>query len=201
MKKFLIGLFCIAVSVPAYSDALDNLKTSVNKKKTEKIEQERKEKARQEHLADCKQAIEKATTRKTEIEKELGKEIITSNLSGEIVDLAKNGIFVENNCYKKYKNAETMYMLNNFWGDVAYMNAANCEENRRFFYTDHTDYIIGQQYSPGKLVVYDGVYKYTTVAGSRNSVPAYKQTKYDKKEINYETYLQDKTNTDCPMNK
>lgn len=198
MRNILIGLFCITVSVPAYSDALDSLKSSVNKEKTEKMEQERKEKAHQEHLADCKQAIEKANTRKQEIEKELSKEVISTGVSGKIVSLLSDGIFVENDCYGKYKQAEAVSMLNDYWGNMAYMGAANCRENRRFVYTDNDDYLVDHTFSSPYLFVSMGVYKYTTLGG-KTSVPAYKETKYKTSEIDYQTYLNDKSNTNCPQ--
>lgn len=201
MKKFLICLFCVVVSTPVYSDALDRLKSNINKEKAEKLEQKRKEKINKEHLADCKQAMEKADARKTEIEKELGKNIISADLSGKIVDLAKNGIFVENDCAEELNDAAMGFSFfggRNWMSDLMYASAIQCKENRRFVYTTHTDYIVGRTYVNDNLLIYEGIYKYKTIAGNMNSVPAYKEIAYKISEIDYRTYLNDKSNTNCP---
>lgn len=205
MKKFLVAFFCFSISVPVYSDALDSLKIDINKEKNEKLEQkrkaqeqERKEKAHQEHLADCKQAQKKAKDRKQEIEQELGKEVVFKGISGKIVSVTSKGVFVENDCYEKYKQAEAVSMVNDYWGNWAYMGAATCRENRRFVYTDNDDYLVDHTFSSPYLFVSMGGYKYTTLGG-KTSVPAYKETKYKTSEIDYQTYLNDKSNTNCPQ--
>ncbi len=205
MKKILVAFFCFSISVPVYSDALDSLKIDINKEKNEKLEQkrkaqeqERKEKAHQEHLADCKQAQKKAKDRKQEIEQELGKEVVFKGISGKIVSVTSEGVFVENDCYEKYKQAEAVSMVNDYWGNWAYMGAATCRENRRFIYTNKDNLFVDHKFSSEYLFVPMDGYKYTTLGGT-TSVPSYKETAYKVSEIEYETYLKDKSNKTCPQ--
>ncbi|MBO4672471.1 MAG: hypothetical protein J5608_02345 [Alphaproteobacteria bacterium] len=201
MRKILLTLICCIATTTVYGDALDSLKNNINKEKIAKQEKAKQEQAKQEHLADCKQAKEQANNRKLEIEKKTGKKVVTERLYGKIVELEDDGVFVENDCIGKYKAADQAGAMFGYGSDLtrfAYADAAGCKENRRFFYTNHTDYIVGKSYNPENVIVSDGVYKYRDLSGSKVSVPAYRETKYKLAEIEYETYLKNAKNTECP---
>ncbi|MDE6224142.1 MAG: hypothetical protein K2M23_01555 [Alphaproteobacteria bacterium] len=89
----------------------------------------------------------------------------------------------------------------------------NYKGNRKFIYTNDKDYAIGDYFrSNGFFYIRTGIYKYTTVIGSINSIPVLSPTSYkisdindkikplrekDKKGMDYITYLIDKNITSC----
>jgi hypothetical protein len=180
MKKSLI-LFFIAALFPVVcvAGALDDLEQNINKQEMTK----QKESMR---IADCKQAIEKAKKHRNEIGEPGTMRIFnaghtTVNPEGEIIsselyrvmDFASNGVMVSN---------------------CGFVVGASCDNERVFVYTTDTNYA-NEDVFRGKGLLYkrDGNYRYTTVIGSQNSVPAYRATQYKASEIEYKTYLKDKT--------
>lgn len=144
----------------------------------------------QQDDTDCHQAKTKATQRFNDIKSSLGLAAdstnITASLNGKVVDFAANGVIISNDCSSVWNNAW-------LFGKLGYLVASNCKEQRIFVYTDDTDYATGEAFKNRGLIYQRvGNYKYTTVAGSLYSVPAYKATKYQSKEVNYKTYLQNK---------
>lgn len=152
-----------------------NAKVKAEKERKEKREQEKKaeEEAR---LADCTQAAEKARARKKEIMKALGVSSLTK-IRGKVVDFASNGVFVEGGC-------------NGIGGVMAFFGVDECDSQRKFIYGS-TNYVSGQSFDAEYIYIPSGTYKYTTVTGATNSVPAYKQTKYKLSEIDYFKYMKD----------
>jgi hypothetical protein len=141
--------------------------------------------------ADCKQAKDKRDARVKEIKIALGLDTneknLFMNIEGKVVDFAKDGIFISNTCADPY-TAGLMF------GQFGAVVAMNCTEERRFIYTSNTDYANNAKFDNKGLVYHKaGNYKYTTITGATNSVPAYKETKYKASEIDIKTYLKDKT--------
>mgnify|MGYP005756854639 CR=1 FL=1 len=164
-------------------------------------EQKRKEqqaaaKAKTEaQKADCKQAKEKAQKRLEQIKTALGMKSNEKNihysLTGKVVDFADNGIIISTDCSGVWANG---WML----GALGTLMAANCEEERTFIYTKNTDYATNEKFNnKGLLYKKAGNFRYTTVTGATMSIPAYRETSYKASEIDYKTYLKDKSIKYC----
>lgn len=97
---------------------------------------------------------------------------VISNLAPTVVDFAKEGVMVAD---------------------------FNPSGTRRFIYTQDTDYATRERFRNKDMVLYkrDGNYRYTTVTGATNAIPAYRATKYKLSDINYETYMNDKSTRCC----
>lgn len=202
MKKVLVRLFLSFItmnSAPLYADALDNL---VNQKQTEKAEQKKQKQQKEEQvkkqeqllidIADCEQAVAKATEKRNSISDEetyvinpyvagANKDGIINNVAigmsalgfGDIsvADFAKDGVFI------------SVYLDN--W-------------KRYFIYTKDTDYINNEKFREQDFIYKSaGNYKYTTITGATNSVRAFKATKHRVSEIDPKTYLQNKSLSCC----
>lgn len=166
--------FC---SVHAYKQYLINAKEEKIRQQQEKIKQQQAEQHRLNQEQDCTQAKEKANARKQEIFKELGTEKIAKFINFKVVDFPNNGIIIANDCRNSYYD---------------------CEEQRYLIYTADTDYATNEIFNDkGLLYKRVGNYKYQTVMGSINSIPAYEATEYSIKEINYKTYLKDQSISAC----
>lgn len=166
-------------------------KAEQKKKEQQAINKERHE----EQLADCKQAKEKVAVRLKQIKTALGLNVNEKNiqysLEGKVVDFTNEGIMISSDCSGIWANGWIL-------GDIGVMAAANCTEERWFIYTKNTDYATGEKFSnKGRLYKKAGNYKYTTITGSINSVPAFRETPYMFSEVNYKTYLKDKSIQKC----
>lgn len=156
-----------------------------------KKEQQAIEKAKAEaQKADCKQATEKAQKRLNQIKSSVGTDFIY-DIQGKVVDFADNGIIISTDCSGIWNNSWWM-------GELGTLLAANCKEERSFIYTKDTNYATNDKFND-KGLLYKKVnnFKYTTVTGATMSIPAYKETSYKASEINYQTYLKDKSIAEC----
>lgn len=145
--------------------------------------------------ADCKQAKEKAQKRLEQIKTALGMKSNEKNLRysliGKVVDFADNGIIISTDCSGIWANGW-------MFGTFGTLMAANCEEERTFVYTKNTDYATNEKFNnKGLLYKKVGNFRYTTVTGATMSIPAYRETPYKASEIDYKTYLKDKSIKYC----
>ena len=145
--------------------------------------------------ADCKQAKEKAQKRLEQIKTALGmksnEKNLRYNLIGKVVDFADNGIIISTDCSGIWANGW-------MFGTFGTLMAANCEEERTFVYTKNTDYATNEKFNnKGLLYKKVGNFRYTTVTGATMSIPAYRETPYKASEIDYKTYLKDKSIKYC----
>lgn len=113
------------------------------------------------------------------------------NLIGKVVDFADNGIIISTDCSGIWANGW-------MFGTFGTLMAANCEEERTFVYTKNTDYATNEKFNnKGLLYKKVGNFRYTTVTGATMSIPAYRETPYKASEIDYKTYLKDKSIKYC----
>jgi hypothetical protein len=117
------------------------------------------------------------------------------SLSGEkVVDFANNGIVIANDC-SSVRAAGMMF------GTLGTLAAMNCEEQWKFIHTTETNYTKGAKFKDkGLLYKRDGNYKYTTVMGAVNSIPAYRATQHKRLDTMHKTYLKDKSLQCCDKN-
>lgn len=135
---------------------------------------------------DCKQAKEQAQKRVEQIKTTLGANSIY-NMNCLVVDFANNGVIVS--C-----NSLLATMLNEYGPS----KASACRDNRAFIYTKNTDYATNEPFNnKGLLYKRAGNFKYITVTGSTMSIPAYRETSYKESEVDYRTYLKDKSIQYC----
>lgn len=129
-------------------------------------------------LADCEQAVQKAIDRRKFINKDshyLFKAGVYPNKKGllqvynnaKVVDFASDGVFLQVGSF------------------------------RAFIYTKNTDYASGETFKADVIYEKVGNYKYTTLWGGTNSVPAFKATQYKISEINPKHYLRNKKLSCC----
>ncbi|MDR1207227.1 MAG: hypothetical protein LBK26_02325 [Rickettsiales bacterium] len=85
------------------------------------------------------------------------------------------------------------YLVSDFAADGVFVNSCNFGYCPVFAYT--SDKYANQDLFNPKQILYkrDGVYEYQTTAGGVNSVKAYRPTKYTLKDIDYKTYLKNKS--------
>lgn len=147
----------------------------------------------EQNIADCKQAISKSKQRRNEINK-LGELFIldktttlnqtnhTSNWSHclKVIDFAKDGILLKSNCTS---SPVANLLLEVFVG---------CEDKYYFIYTSDK-YADGECYKDWRYLHRDvGVYNWE---GKR--IRAFKKTNFKVSEIEYQTYLKNKTLKCC----
>ena len=199
MKKY-IKLACLAVlsvciinisAVSATEQNVDDLVKQYQIKKEsaqKKIAQDTAKRQAKESAdkADCEQAKAKANERTHEIKKSLGLNPDEKNLYnsffGEVIDFSNKGVFICNS---------------SVW-QMVFSGGETCTDSDRILIHTTDDYVNGQMFKDnGFLYIRVENYKYTTVMGSTNSVPAYKPTKFKASEIDYRTYLQDKSIEQC----
>ena len=176
-------VFCLNYT-NSYAGALDDL---ANQKQAEIAEQKKQEQKKQkkakeqaqllEDIADCEQAVQKAT----EARKAIGDKKLY---------IFKDGVFVDND---GFLDEFSDRIVVDFANDGVFVG----REHDYFIYTKNQDYITRETFKEND-VIYErvGVYKYTTVAGSTNSVPALRATKHKVDEINPKYYLKNK-NLNC----
>ena len=157
----------------------------LQKEKAEEEARLQKEKAEKEkaellqNIAQCRSAYETAKKKREGI----GDELIT--LNGRVVDFADDGVMIMKDEGPDLGLLFTTGML-------------SINEKRIFVYTSDTDYATDEKFKDGGyLYKRVGNYRYTTVSGGVNSVPAYEATKYKKNEIDPKTYLSDKSLKCC----
>lgn len=185
MKKILFGLCIIFSCVSVYAGALDDLMVEKQAEKAKAAERSAQQKqAKQQQLADiadCEQAVEKALEKRKQISTEhfcadttikvpwVEGIVVTHYPCGVVKDFASDGIFVDDK-----------------------------DGHRIFIYTNDTDYATNEKFNTNGLVYARvGNYKYTTITGATNSVPAYKATNYKASELDLRTYLNNKTLRCC----
>ena len=126
-----------------------------------------------EKIEDCKQAYLKARQKAREYAKENNLKGLKRFSYAKVVDFANDGIMIED----RYTNG------------------------RVFIYTDDQEYATGEDFRGDFLYQKVGYYKYRTVMGNTNSIPAYKATEYRVAEIDkigsMDTYLKDKSLPCC----
>ena len=178
-----LSAFCFNC-VNVYAGALDDLVNQQQVAKVEKKKQEQKKakKAQEqaqllENIADCEQAVQKAT----EARKAIGDKKLY---------IFKDGVFVDNDGFLDIFSDRIVV---DFANDGVFIG----RDHDYFIYTKNQDYTTRETFKEND-VIYErvGVYKYTTVAGSTNSVPALRATKHKVDEINPKYYLKNK-NLDC----
>ena len=136
------------------------------------------------YVADYQQAITKVEKRLDEIKNALGlkKDDDLYIIKGYVVDFSDNGIMLKTNCalVGSLDTLEEMKIP---------LQRIRCNQ-RVFLYTKNTDYATGDVFN-GRGLIYKkvGNYKYTTITGAINSVPAFKATKYKIDELNYTKFL------------
>nr|MBQ0091361.1 toxin-antitoxin system YwqK family antitoxin [Candidatus Enterousia merdequi] len=143
------------------------------------LETKLKEKKFLSDIADCEQATQKAANARKAMPKDdfivfkwmaimTADGIMTNGIRLSVVDFSNNGVFLN-------------------WGN-----------KRIFVYTSDKDYATGDYFNP-KNVIYkrDGNYKYSTLFGGIQSVPAYKPTNYKISSIDPRTYLNNKELSCC----
>lgn len=155
--------------------------------KQKRKEQQAAAKAKTEaQKVDCKQAKEQAQKRVEQIKTTLGANSIY-NMNCLVVDFANNGVIVS--C-----NSLLATMLNEYGPS----KASTCRDNRAFIYTKNTDYATNEPFNnKGLLYKRSGNFKYITVTGATMSIPAYRETSYKESEVDYRTYLKDKSIQYC----
>ncbi len=167
-------------------------------KKQEQLKKELAQQRKTEYINDCDQAEKKADEANKKANKKLEKYKKSINYDSlkyfnenEIVDIAKNGVFIN------YCKEHSIYTL-------------SCIDYGRYFiYTKDTNYANGDIFRNGGVFYeQDGFYKYTTITGATNSVRAYRPTKIKIKDVeknieemktqtNYHLYLKNKNILDC----
>ncbi|MBQ7659498.1 MAG: hypothetical protein IJS26_01970 [Alphaproteobacteria bacterium] len=180
--------FCTKAKYKQYLERQRKEKQEREEKERFKKEQEAAKRA--EEIADCKQAIDKAQQRNNEIKNIAGNVVIldetittsnqnkTSNWSYclKVAGYDKEGIVVESRC--TFSPVANLFL-------AAFVG---CEEKRYFIYTQN-DYADGECYKDWSYLHKDaGVH---TWKGKR--LRSYKKTNFQISEIEYETYLKDKT--------
>ena len=124
-------------------------------------------------IEDCKQAYMKAQQKAEQDRKEKKYKNLERFTQAKVVDFANDGVMIED----RYKNG------------------------RIFIYTNDQEYATGEDFRGDFLYQKVGYYKYRTVMGNTNSIPAYKATEYRVAEIDKErsmdTYLKDKSLPCC----
>ena len=136
----------------------DGILKEKKQEKEQEIAQQKKEKS---YIEDCKNAEKKAE----EYMKSIPSEGFMILEYTHVVDLAKDGVFVEGP-----------------YGGL-----------RVFVYTKDTEYATGESFrSNGVFYKQNGYYKYTTITGATNSVVAFVPTKYKVDKADYEYYLKNK---------
>ena len=153
-----------------------------------KRQEERKKQAAKEkeqmlsEIADCEQAVEKAVRARTSISsKPL---LITLNGRKRVTAISQDGLF-----YHLYNES----YVSDFANDGVFIS-----RNDRFIYTSDTDYATGDKFRSNDFIYEKvGNYKYRTIAGNINSVPAYRATKHKISEILPLTYLKNKKALCC----
>lgn len=134
-------------------------------------------------IEDCKQAYMKAQQKKEENAKKY--EGLKRFNNAKVVDFADDGIMVE--------EEELDFVL---------FNGFERKRKRVFIYTTDQEYATGENFRDDFLYKKAGYYRYRTVMGGLNSVPAYKATEYKVSEIDKEesekTYMQNK-NLPCTV--
>ena len=180
-------VFCLNYT-NSYAGALDDLanqkqaEIAEQKKQAEKQEQKKQKKAKEqaqllENIADCEQAVQKAT----EARKAIGDKKLY---------IFKDGVFVDNDGFLDFFDVS---LVVDFANDGVFVGSGH----DYFIYTKNQDYATRERFKEND-VIYErvGVYKYTTVTGGVNSVPALRATKHKVDEINPKYYLKNK-NLDC----
>lgn len=180
-------VFCLNYT-NSYAGALDDLanqkqaEIAEKKKQAEKQEQKKQKKAKEqaqllEDIADCEQAVQKAT----EARKAIGDKKLY---------IFKDGVFVDND---GFLDEFSDRIVVDFANDGVFVG----RDHDYFIYTKNQDYATRETFKEND-VIYErvGVYKYTTVAGGINSVPALRATKHKVDEINPKYYLKNK-NLNC----
>ena len=197
MKKILFGLCIIFSCVSVYAGALDDLMVEKQAEKAKAAERSAQQKqAKQQQLADiadCEQAVAKALENKKSIS---DREIKVFN-SGTVF-LGADNLFA----FTDYK---TKFRVVDFASDGIFVEAVEFflhypddVKGKYFIYTSDTDYATNE-YFKDTNTVYEkvGNYKYTTITGATNSVPAYRATSLKVSEINPKTYLKNKKLSCC----
>ena len=141
--------------------------------------------SQEEVLTDCKQAKEQVLKKFYEIKGEN----LTIFHKTKVIDFASDGVMLEQNCYA----------LNTKWIFPELRNLLkNCNHGDRVFvYTDDTEYVKNEAFRDGNYLYYrDGIFKYTTVIGATNSVPAFRKSGHKINELNYKNYLHNR-NLNC----
>ena len=178
-----LSVFCFSC-VNVYAGALDDL---ANQKQAEIAEQKKQEQKKQkkaqeqaqllEDIADCEQAVQKANDARKAI-------------GDSKIYVFKKGVFVDNDGFlDKFSNS----IVVDFANDGVFIG----RDHDYFIYTKNKDYTTRETFKEND-VIYErvGVYKYTTVTGGVNSVPALRATKHKVDEINPKYYLKNK-NLNC----
>lgn len=173
-----LSAFCFNC-VNLYAGALDDLANQQQATKAEKGKQKKAKEQAQllENIADCEQAVQKAT----EARKAIGDKKLY---------IFKDGVFVDND---GFLDIFSNWPVVDFANDGVFVGS----DHDYFIYTKNQDYATRERFKEND-VIYErvGVYKYTTVAGGINSVLALRATKHKVDEINPKYYLKNK-NLDC----
>jgi hypothetical protein len=165
-------------------------KEKLEREEKERIRKEQEAAKRAEEIADCKQAKEKALQRNNEIKSIAGNVMIldetiasgNQNRIGnwsyclKVIGYDKEGIVVESRC--TFSPVANLFLA----------SFVGCEEKNYFIYTQN-DYADGECYKDWSYLHKDaGVH---TWKGKR--LRSYKKTNFKISEIEYKTYLKDKT--------
>jgi len=150
------------------------------------LDKKLKEKAFLDNIADCEQAVAKAAEKRKSISEEddllyfgtitVDKDGLLEDRSGyQVVDFASNGVFIQQS------------------GLLSLISS-----KRYFVYTQDKDYATNESFrTHNKIYKRAGNYKYSTLLGGTNSIPAFKATTYKVSDIAPKTYLKNKNLSCC----
>lgn len=156
---------------------------------------------------DCATAKETAWERR----KKIGYDVVYAyddrdvvNIQGTVVHISSSqykvigftprGILISTTCDSARNISDALNQLGGAFGAFGNYVSNSCKEKTEFIYTSYTSYATNEEFTGrGLLYARAGTYKYKNKAGNTISVEAYKETNYKATEIEYKTYLHDKT--------
>lgn len=159
-------------------------------------------------IEDCKQAQEKAYQARRSMGYDdimiysdnefvnLHNKIVqrTQQFPYKVIGFTSKGIIIKADCSSVEKLNNTLGDMGGFLKMAGMYLESSCSEDVSFIYTSYKSYPTNGTFN-GRGFVYSrsGSYQYKNKAGITTSVPAYKETSHKISEIEYKTYLHDKS--------